>query len=106
MKAAPLFIVYPGWAVTLFILWRLHRLPQPNTPGVEEYAMPLVPVLPCLGIIGNYALVGGFDYLTWVYYAIYLKIGLVIYYGYGISHSKLEEAPNVFEGCSAVVEEE
>ena len=66
--------------------------------------MPLVPVLPCLGIIGNYALVSGFDLLTWVYYGVYLAAGLAVYFGYGITHSKLEQ--KTYEGCSAVAEAE
>ena len=90
MKACPLFMIYPSWALMLYVLWRLHRLPQPNKPGAEEYSMPLVPVLPCLGMIGNYALIGGFDYVTWIYYGVYLLIGVVIYFGYGITHSKLD----------------
>jgi len=65
--------------------------------------MPLVPLLPCLGIIGNYALISGFDLLTWIYYGFYLLAGLFLYFGYGISHSKLESNP--FEGCRVYASE-
>jgi len=83
-------IVYSLWAVTAYILFRLQQLPQPNKPGEDEYTMPFVPLLPCLGIIGNYSLMGGFDLVTWIYYFCYILIGLGVYFWYGISHSLLE----------------
>jgi hypothetical protein len=66
--------------------------------------MPLVPVLPCLGIIGNCVLISAFDLQTWVYYGFYLIAGLLVYLGYGITHSQLEGKP--YEGCSEVAEAE
>jgi APA family basic amino acid/polyamine antiporter len=102
-KGCPLIIVIPFWAVTGVVLGKLCMLPQPNKPKEDEYAMPLVPLLPCLGIIGNYTLISGFDARTWIYYGFYLLAGLIVYFGYGITHSKLESNP--FEGCSAVTSE-
>ena len=52
--------------------------------------MPLVPILPALGIFFNFALACGLDGLTWAYFGVFLAIGLVIYFSYGLRHSKLE----------------
>jgi hypothetical protein len=65
--------------------------------------MPLVPLLPCLGIIGNNALIGAFDGQTFVNYLIFTIIGIVIYIGYGMHNSILEKQTNgIYEGCSVV----
>jgi basic amino acid/polyamine antiporter, APA family len=53
--------------------------------------MPFVPIVPCLGIIGNYILMGGFDLKTWFLYMCYLSAGLAIYFGYGMNHSVLQQ---------------
>ena len=81
-------------------------LPQPNKPNDTEYSMPLVPLLPCLGIIGNHALVGSFDLTTWIYYAVFLKIGIIIYFTYSVHHSILETGPRPeYDGCQVINEE-
>ncbi len=68
--------------------------------------MPFVPLLPCLGIIGNHALCGAFDGQTFVNYLIFTIIGIAIYIVYGLHNSVLEGQPNgVYEGCSAVASE-
>ena len=52
--------------------------------------MPMVPVLPAFGIFFNFMLACGLDLITWVYFAIWLGVGLIIYFAYGISHSNLD----------------
>lgn len=90
--------VVPLWLITAAVLLKLSSLPQPNKPSEHEYSMPLVPILPCLGIIGNCVLISAFDLKTWVYYGFYLVAGILVYFGYGITHSKLEGKE--YEGCS------
>jgi len=58
--------------------------------------MPFVPLLPCLGIIGNHALCGAFDGQTFVNYFIFTIIGIVIYLVYGLHNSELEGKSNNF----------
>ena len=52
--------------------------------------MPLVPILPAIGIFFNFMLAAGLDGLTWAYFGIFLLIGLIIYFSYSMWHSKLE----------------
>ena len=68
--------------------------------------MPLVPILPCLGIIGNYVLISDFDILTWLYYFAYLLTGILIYFLYSVHHSILETGPRTeYDGCQVINEE-
>lgn len=100
------YISYPLAGLTIALLFRLMTLRQTNLPSSDEYTMPFVPLLPCLGIIGNNALIGAFDGQTFVNYFIFTIIGVAIYAFYGLKHSKLEEHASVYEGCSAVNAEE
>ena len=67
---------------------------QTNYPSSEEYAMPWVPLLPALGIIGNNALVASFDGITFLHYLIFTVIGTLIYLLYGMNNSELEPGSN------------
>ena len=63
--------------------------------------MPWVPILPAAGIFFNFMLCCGLDGTTWLYFAIFLAFGLLIYFTYGLWHSKLE-ADNVYRGQEEV----
>ena len=89
LKGFTLFLTVPLCLLTIGIIIKLTQLPQPNRPNSSEYNMPFVPLLPCLGIIGNNALVASFDGLTWFYYLIFTVIGTAIYFSYGINNSNL-----------------
>mmetsp|Transcript_26065 Transcript_26065/g.32553 ORF Transcript_26065/g.32553 Transcript_26065/m.32553 type:complete len:84 (+) Transcript_26065:1570-1821(+) len=52
--------------------------------------MPLVPVLPAVGIFFNFMLACGLDALTWGYFGAFLAAGLIIYFSYGLWNSNLE----------------
>lgn len=106
MKEWPWFFSYPLAGLTVAIIVQLCLLPQPNKPNDAEYSMPLVPLLPCLGIIGNHALVGSFDITTWIYYAVFLKIGIFIYLTYSVHHSVLETGSRPeYDGIQVINEE-
>ncbi|KAL1447863.1 hypothetical protein MTO96_028313 [Rhipicephalus appendiculatus] len=51
--------------------------------------MPLVPLLPTLSIIINATLMTTLQPLTWVRLLIWVAVGLLVYFSYGIKHSKL-----------------
>ena len=46
--------------------------------------MPMVPILPAIGIFFNFMLACGLDGFTWAYFAIWLAVGLIIYFSYGL----------------------
>jgi len=49
-----------------------------------------VPVVPLIGIAFSIWLLSELALVTWMVFLIWVAIGLVVYFGYGIRHSKLE----------------
>lgn len=54
----------------------------------DTFQIPLVPLTPALSILLNICLMLKLNYLTWLRFFIWLLIGLMVYFGYGIWHSK------------------
>ncbi|CAD6192246.1 unnamed protein product [Caenorhabditis auriculariae] len=50
--------------------------------------VPFVPFMPCLSLLVNVAMMAHLSYLTWIRLFIWMAIGLIIYFAYGIRHSK------------------
>lgn len=94
---APATIIAIMSMLTVALIVKLAITPQPNPPRRGHYTAPFVPVLPCIGIIFNFYLAVQLDGLTWSYYGGFFAIGLIVYFTYGIHHSKLENT-NVTRG--------
>jgi len=69
------------------------RYRQPNLE--RPFRTPLVPLVPILGIISCGALMGSLPSDTWVRLIVWMVLGLLIYFLYGKSHSKLGRAEKV-----------
>jgi APA family basic amino acid/polyamine antiporter len=70
-------------------VWIL-RVRDPNAP--RQFVTPLVPLVPILGILVNASMIFGLGWPNWLRLGVWLVIGMVIYLGYGIKHSKLSKA--------------
>ncbi len=57
----------------------------------RPFRVPGVPGVPILGILFCLLLMSGLPLMTWVRLVVWLAIGLVIYFSYGRSHSRLRE---------------
>ena len=97
MQEWPAYVFYPLGGITFLILIRLCFVEQKNRPRKGHYTMPWVPILPAIGIYFNFMLVSTLDATTWMYFGVFLAFGLLIYFAYGMWHSKLE-TENVFRG--------
>ena len=65
----------------------LMRKTHPDMP--RPFRTPLVPLVPILGILFNLALMFGLGWENWTRLFVWMAIGLMVYFGYSRSHSKL-----------------
>jgi basic amino acid/polyamine antiporter, APA family len=63
------------------------RRTRPDMP--RPYRVPLSPVVPLLGVAFAVYLMKDLPGLTWLRFAVWLAIGLAIYWLYGYRHSRL-----------------
>ncbi|MEC3917415.1 amino acid permease [Nocardia sp. CDC160] len=63
------------------------RYTRPDEP--REFRLPLMPVVPVVGIGFSIYLIWSLPWETWVRFAAWLVLGLIIYFGYSRFHSRL-----------------
>ncbi|MFH1019789.1 MAG: amino acid permease, partial [Pseudomonadota bacterium] len=63
------------------------RIKQPHLH--RPFKNPLNPVFPLLGAFSCAALMAFLPWITWVRFAVWLAIGVVVYFAYSLRHSKL-----------------
>ena len=68
----------------------LMRLRRPDVP--RGFVVPALPVVSTLGIITCGAMIYGLGWTNWLRLGAWLLVGLVIYFGYARSHSRLHKA--------------
>lgn len=65
----------------------LLRIRKPDLP--RAFRTPLVPLIPLIGIAFSIWLLAELAAITWLVFLVWLSLGLLVYFGYGIRHSKL-----------------
>ncbi|XP_028269873.1 cationic amino acid transporter 4 [Parambassis ranga] len=78
-----LVIFSSAFILSLVLIW-VHE-PQRNT---KTFQVPLVPLTPGASILFNVFLMMKLSLLTWIRFTVWIAIGLIVYFGYGIWHSK------------------
>jgi len=68
-------------------VWIIRR----RSPDLERpLRTPLVPLVPILGIITSLAMMLSLTGITWIRLGVCLVVGMVIYFSYGVHHSRVQ----------------
>jgi APA family basic amino acid/polyamine antiporter len=70
----------------------IMRVKRPEIP--RAFTVPALPLVAVLGIVVCGAMIYGLGWTNWLRLAVWLAIGLVFYFGYGKTHSRLQTHPN------------
>ncbi|XP_050420520.1 cationic amino acid transporter 2-like [Adelges cooleyi] len=82
---ALIFLCVVSAAFIIVPMVMLYRLPQ-MTDNIP-FKVPFVPVIPCVSILLNIYMMMALDYITWIRFLVWIVLGLVIYFFYGINNS-------------------
>jgi len=92
------------WAIFLLIIFALlmigsiaviYSMPQSSTK--YGFMAPCVPALPILAIYANTFLMLKLSKITWIRFAVWMTIGVLLYLFYGAGNSKVGKENNVVE---------
>jgi APA family basic amino acid/polyamine antiporter len=67
----------------------LLRVRKPELP--RAFRTPWVPVIPVIGILFSIWLLSELALITWMVFIVWVAFGMLIYFAYGIRHSKLAQ---------------
>jgi APA family basic amino acid/polyamine antiporter len=70
----------------------IMRVRRPEIP--RAFTVPALPLVAVLGIVVCGAMIYGLGWTNWLRLGVWLAIGLVFYFSYGLKHSRLQLHPN------------
>uniref|UniRef100_A0A9J8DBD5 Cationic amino acid transporter 2 n=1 Tax=Cyprinus carpio carpio TaxID=630221 RepID=A0A9J8DBD5_CYPCA len=91
-----------GASFFIFILCILLVCRQPQTRKKVSFMVPLLPFLPILSVFVNVYLMVQLSGDTWIRFSIWMAIGFLIYFGYGMWHS--DERKRHLQNCGVATE--
>ncbi|NWS50367.1 CTR3 protein, partial [Probosciger aterrimus] len=91
---AALALLITALLIPTIIIWR-----QPQSGARLNFKVPFLPLLPIFSIFVNILLMVQLSAGTWVRFAVWMAVGFMIYFGYGIRNSV--EGKTAEESCTA-----
>lgn len=67
----------------------IMRVKNPDMP--RAFKTPFVPLVPILGMLVCAAMIFGLGLENWVRLGVWLVLGLIVYFAYGVKHSRLQK---------------
>ena len=65
------------------------RYRKPDRP--RAFKTPLSPLIPALGVVSCIYLMRGLPWVTWIRFAVWLLVGMAVYFSYGFKKSGLRQ---------------
>lgn len=81
--------------VVILVLIMLSILRQPESKMELSFKVPLVPFIPCISVFFNIYLMFQLDLNTWIRFLVWIGLGYIIYFTYGIRNSTQGIANNL-----------
>ncbi|KAF8562426.1 hypothetical protein P879_10909 [Paragonimus westermani] len=78
----PVVLLLIVLCIVLMCAFVQHKPPNPRL-----FRIPLVPLFPCVTLTVNMFVISELSWITWVRYAVWIVVGLLLYFLYGICHS-------------------
>lgn len=67
----------------------IMRVKNPEIP--RQFKTPMVPLVPILGMVVCGAMIYGLGWTNWVRLLIWMGVGVIFYFAYGMKRSKLNK---------------
>jgi L-asparagine transporter-like permease len=81
----------------IFTILVIARQPKQSTEKLS-FKVPFTPYFPALSIMINIYLMVELDIMTWIRFAVWIAVGLLIYFLYGRNYSKEKDRSSIASG--------
>jgi amino acid transporter len=85
----------PIWAFSFYVLGFIATVPLawlPQSTVSLAFRTPFLPFVPCLGLALNLFMMASLSDATWIRLFVWTGVGLIVYFGYSIRHSRIGSA--------------